>query len=99
MSESSVASSMHTSETASPSIPARPVRRCVDVVLGHGWKLEVDHVGQAFDVEAARRDSVATRIATRPALKSSSARTRALALVPWIAAARIPSAPSCSAGG
>ena len=42
--------------------------------------------------------SVATRIFTRPALKSPSARTRwPWLLLPWIAAALMPSLPSCSA--
>ena len=42
--------------------------------------------------------SVATRIATRPRLKSSNARTRCdWLLLPWIAAAVMPSVVSCSA--
>jgi len=50
-------SSAHTSEIASPVLPARPVRPMrLYVVLGDVRQFVVDHVRQQLDIESARGD-------------------------------------------
>ncbi len=57
MSFRNTSSSRQASEIASPLAPARPgAADAVHVVLGHVGQLEVHHVRQHVDVDAARRD-------------------------------------------
>ena len=77
-----VFSSPQTSDTASPLLPARPVRRIrCRVVFGGMRQFVVDDVRQIVDVEgrARRRRSPPTR--TLPVLKASSASVRCCCLV------------------
>jgi hypothetical protein len=83
MSRSSLSSSTQTSETASPGVAGAPgAADAVDVVLRHVRQLEVDHVRQLVDVEAAGGDVGGHQHAHVAALEAGQRpRAGALALV------------------
>ncbi len=72
----------------------------VQIVLRDVGQLEVDDVREGIMSRPRAATSVATRMATRPLLKSVSARLRCgWLLSPWMAVALMPSRSSCRAAG
>ena len=77
MSRKNPVSSAETRDTAARGARAARAADAVHVILRHVRQLVVDDVRQLLDVEAARRDSVATSAVISPCLNISSALTRA----------------------